>query len=699
MNIDIQIPRYQILDKIGEGGMASVYLALQESVNRKVAIKILDPSLLSDETFAERFILEASIAAKLDHPNVIHVLDVAKHDDIYYMVMEYLPGKTLEDMIVEGMTIEDSIATFCAVAAGLQEAHIQGVIHRDIKPSNVLFRKGQPVLTDFGVARETHANTDLTQFNAIIGTPKYMSPEQARGGKVDCRADVYSMGVLLFYMLSGTHPFDGNSAIEIALNHEKQAIPKLPDFLSDFQPVIDKLLDKVARTRPANIEECAQELRKIYRHWSTKTIQTRPEHSQASDATIISNKTIVGRPLFLENAPSLETSESFRQTQLMVEEEPEAAHATPQKRNKPANQSARTKPRTPTESIPATDNTTDREKSHNKGLKVAALSLLILCGVGYLALSQLDAPPQPLIEDQSNSAQVLSPSAASQTKTPIVQEKQQSTLEPQLTTQSPIASAPQTTVSAPIESSIKTAPAEPQTSEPSAPKASTVPKGFTRVPGGNVLIGGEQFNEKPKHQVRVRTFYISTNEVTFREYDEFAMARGLALPNDMGWGRGDRPVINVSWNDAVAYTKWLSNKLGRKARLPSEAEWEYAARGNKPTRFYWGDKLLPDHAVCTGCVSKVTGRGSQTVASFPPNPFGLYDMLGNVREWVSDCYQNSYRGAPTNGSPRLNPGCPSKVYRGGGWSDGANKVRSASRNGISASTKNAMTGFRVVIDI
>ena len=202
--------------------------------------------------------------------------------------------------------------------------------------------------------------------------------------------------------------------------------------------------------------------------------------------------------------------------------------------------------------------------------------------------------------------------------------------------------------------------------------------------------------EYPVHEVRVGTFELSKYEVTFEEYDRFTAATGRELATDGGWGRGRRPVINVSWEDAVAYTAWLSEATGERYRLPSEAEWEYAARAGSVTKHSWGNEVGHNRANCSGCGSQWDGDKTAPVGSFGPNVWGLHDMHGNVCEWVQDCWNESYQGAPTDGSAWESGDCSQRVVRGGGWGDEPRNIRSANRQWLTISLGGGRyLGFRV----
>jgi formylglycine-generating enzyme required for sulfatase activity/CRP-like cAMP-binding protein len=204
------------------------------------------------------------------------------------------------------------------------------------------------------------------------------------------------------------------------------------------------------------------------------------------------------------------------------------------------------------------------------------------------------------------------------------------------------------------------------------------------------------FDEGPRHQVNVPAFSISKHEVTFTEYDKFARATGRRLPYDESWGRGDHPVINVSWSDARAYARWLSTQSGKTYRLPSEAEWEYAARAGSVSNFWWHDSSDNLHANCFNCGSEWDRVRTTTVGSFEANAFGLHDVTGNVQEWTEDCYHGSYHDAPGDGSAWVSVGCTMRVVRGGAYTSPLDSLRSARRSQYDQDTRLDNLGFRVV---
>ncbi|MGA9332721.1 MAG: protein kinase [Rudaea sp.] len=246
----IEIPGYRILRQLGRGGMATVYLATQESVQRDVALKIMSPQLLADPDFGERFLREARIAAKLHHRHVVGVHDVGRHGSHHYIAMEYLGGGTLLNPDGTPRPLDFALRTTREIASALNYAHSKGFVHRDVKPDNVLMRDdGSAALTDFGIARASDSATHMTQTGTVVGTPHYMSPEQARGRSLDGRADLYSLGIVLYEMLVGRVPYQADDSLAVGIMHITQPIPQLPERFTALQPLLSRLLAKQPEER------------------------------------------------------------------------------------------------------------------------------------------------------------------------------------------------------------------------------------------------------------------------------------------------------------------------------------------------------------------------------------------------------------------------------------------------------------------
>ena len=241
--------RYRILRKLGSGGMANVYLAEDEELGRRVAIKILNERYAGDDLFIERFRREAKSAAGLSHPNIVSIYDRGEAEGTYYIAMEVIEGRSLKELIMtrDALPIDTAVAYAKQLLEALRFAHRHGIIHRDIKPHNVLVSADQQVkaneprlkVTDFGIAR--HSTSQMTEVGSIMGTAQYLSPEQARGAPVTAASDLYSAGVVLYEMLTGKVPFTGDSAIEIAMRH----VNDLPDPPSALRPEIPQELDQI----------------------------------------------------------------------------------------------------------------------------------------------------------------------------------------------------------------------------------------------------------------------------------------------------------------------------------------------------------------------------------------------------------------------------------------------------------------------
>lgn len=241
----VSIPGYRVIRPLGVGGMASVYLAVQESLDREVALKVMAPALAANQEFTERFLKEGRITARLSHPNLVTVFDIGQHGTLYYLAAEFIPGGTLRDKLNLGLSVAEALDVARDVANGLHYAHESGFVHRDVKPGNVLFRlNGTAVLADFGIAKSIDGSTMATQVGSSIGTPHYMSPEQAKAEKVDGRSDLYSLGAMLFELLTGKPPYDASDPFTIALMHVTHPVPQLPDDLKWLQPLIDRLMAK-----------------------------------------------------------------------------------------------------------------------------------------------------------------------------------------------------------------------------------------------------------------------------------------------------------------------------------------------------------------------------------------------------------------------------------------------------------------------
>ena len=254
--------RYQIIKSIGEGGMANVYLAYDTILDRDVAVKVLRGDLSNDEKFVRRFQREALSASSLSHPNIVEVYDVGDDNGQYFIVMEYIDGKNLKDLLKKRgkLTVSEVVDIMSQIADGLSVAHDSYIIHRDIKPQNIMIlENGLVKITDFGIAMAMNA-TQLTQTNSVMGSVLYLPPEQANGKGSTLKSDIYSMGILMYELLVGQLPYRGDNAVEIALKHLKEPLPSIRDELPDIPQSVENVILKSAAKNPKNRYNDAREM-------------------------------------------------------------------------------------------------------------------------------------------------------------------------------------------------------------------------------------------------------------------------------------------------------------------------------------------------------------------------------------------------------------------------------------------------------
>ncbi|WP_277282349.1 Stk1 family PASTA domain-containing Ser/Thr kinase [Veillonella caviae] len=275
--------RYRIIDKIGVGGMADVYRGEDTLLGRPVAIKILHANFANDDEFVSRFKREAQAAGKLNHPNIVNMYDVGFDQDLHYIIMEYVDGKTLKEYITEKgrLSIDEAVKFTIAIGEGLEHAHAMGIVHCDIKPHNVIItRTGRVKVTDFGIARAMNSTNTVMYTNSIMGSAHYLSPEQASGKTIDGSTDIYSLGVVLYEMLSGKVPFEGETPIAVALKHVREKVipptrynPSIPPLL---ESVVLKALSKDPKDRFESISDMMSDLRLSQGFTMSKTQRHEP---------------------------------------------------------------------------------------------------------------------------------------------------------------------------------------------------------------------------------------------------------------------------------------------------------------------------------------------------------------------------------------------------------------------------------------
>ncbi|MEJ2558393.1 MAG: protein kinase [Anaerolineae bacterium] len=269
--------RYRIEREIAQGGMSAVYKAVDPNLHRTVAVKLIHPHLSQDPEFVRRFEKEAAAVAQLRHPNIIQVYDFDHEGDVYYMVLEFVPGETLQTWLKRlnnanrRLPLKDTIQIMATICDAVAYAHQRGTIHRDLKPANVILNpQGQPILMDFGVAKML-GETYHTATGTVIGTALYMSPEQARGERLDERTDIYSLGVMLFEMITGQPPFEADSAVVILMKHVNEPVPDICQLNGDAPDELVMVVEKALAKDPADRYQTASDMAAALRAIGSRT--------------------------------------------------------------------------------------------------------------------------------------------------------------------------------------------------------------------------------------------------------------------------------------------------------------------------------------------------------------------------------------------------------------------------------------------
>jgi len=629
--------------------MGAVFQGYDPALDRTVAIKVLAPHLVWEQEFVERFLREARAAARLRHPNIVTIHDVGQEGGWFYFVMEYLEGQPLSQVRQRRrLTLEDTLRIVTPLAHALDYAHGQGLVHRDVKPANVMVAPdGQVTLTDFGIARAARA-TRLTRSGVVIGTPDYMSPEQAMGRVVDARSDQYALGVLAYQMLAGRAPFAADNTPALLHQVVYEPPPALGELRPDLPAGVARALERAMAKDPAERYESCGAFAAALEEPPTRGLVPRPAQREAPAAE---RARAGGGPLPAWVWGLIGTA-----------------------------------------------------------IVALAVGVSILTAGGGRGLSaSTPAPP---------------------TEAPTA-----------LPTDSPTPA--ETPTIAPTEAP---APTEPPTEEPTQPPTPAGPRlrdTMTRpademvmvaVPAGQFEMGieGGRSDEGPAHTVALDSFWIDRTEVRVAQFRAFAEATGYQTEAEKaGWAyvwrdgdsqweqivgadwlhpqgpesdaADDHPVVQVNWVDVAAYCAWAG------ARLPTEAEWEYAARGPEARLYPWGEafdgaRLNSCDIICPARLRDTSlddgYRFTAPVSSFPDGASwcGAHDLAGNVYEWVADWYGAEYYA----GSPPENPQGPAtgeyRVRRGGSWLNGPDEACGACRDYTRPIPPSKDTGFRCATD-
>ncbi len=678
-----RIGKYSIVGEIGRGGMGVVYRGVDPYIGRTVAIKTIRLDTLGRERGREdalkRFLREAQAAGNLSHPNIVTIYDVGEHEGLIYIAMEHIEGSSLESLLEAGraFTLEEIAGLFSQLASALDYAHGRGIIHRDIKPANILVGPDLKVsIVDFGIAR-TAAST-MTQTGMLMGTPRYMSPEQIGGRRIDHRSDVFSLGAILYELLARRNPFEGDSITTVIYKIMHADLEPLSAFNKDLPPGLEEVVARALARDPeeryrsgaellAGLQGC---LRTAGPAATGTAVEKIPDPGQTLRLPADSGPVPRPRPAALRGR-RLALALAVLAAALAV------AYAVLRLARSGAVSGA-----------------AGGEIVATGGEQPAAPALGKPEGGDVVppapAAEAVATPPagQPTAAAEMPAAGVSAKDAA-MTPRPAREEKKDAVAAAEAKVQTPVAAA-----------AAEIAPLAAARNRWGYLEA-TLFNGTTvvQIPAGEFTVGspsgeGDE-DEHPAHRVFISGFWLGKTEVTFRQFDAFCADTGRARPDDGGWGRGTRPAINVTWEDADAYCRWLSARSGRSFRLPSEAEWEKAAHGRYP----WG-RRPPDPSLLNMKGNQDGQAFTAPVGAYPAgaSPYGILDLAGNAWEWTGDWYDAAYYRNSPGKDPRGPAMGQTRAVRGGSWANGPELVRSANRSSEIPANRLNVLGFRVAMD-
>jgi len=741
-----RLGHYEVLNVVGKGAFGTVLRAFDTKLERIVAIKLLALEMASMSPARRRFLREARTSAQIRHENVVSIHSV-EEEPIPYLVMEYIPGRTLLQQLEERgpLDVPSVLRLGKQIADGLAAAHAQDLIHRDIKPGNILLEgdmEERVKITDFGLAR-TVDDASMTQSGVIAGTPMYMAPEQVQGLRFDQRADLFSLGSVLYQMISGRPPFRAPTTIAVLKRVTEDTPRPIQEIIPETPDWIVELIGHLHAKNPAERYSSAQEVSELLarcaedlRAGRTPQVPDPSETANTTQAGITPsqprrNESLLHRPMVKVAAAVLimlgllGTTEATGVTELGS-----------------------------TVIRMATGSGTLVIETDDPGVKVAingqevtitggGVEELTLRPGEYKVAALKNGRPvqQELVSITRNDRTVLriglEPAAAKviSTETPSATDWQGWP-----------ADAPPPAI-APFNAEQAKAYQQAWANHIGVPVTleNSLGMQFRLIPAGEFMMGSTQEEidqliaearkkkhpdwfikeiprEGPQHKVTLtKPFSLCTHPVTRGQFRQFVEATGYATDAEEdgkgGYGRkgeqwvqstvylwntklgfeteqtDDHPVVNVSWNDAVAFCEWLSQKSGGTYRLPTEAEWEFACRAGNPGAYCFGndESRLSDYA----WYGSHGGLGTKPVGQKLPNAFGLFDMHGNVWEWCRDEF------AVYDESPAINPVGVNRfqlrVARGGAYSTQPSAVRSARRSDGTPTTRYIANGFRVAL--
>ena len=702
--------KYQIIEEIGRGGFATVYRAVDTTLDRQVALKVLDPLLMRDQNWVTRFQREARAVARLKHPNIIAIFEIGEAEGQLFIAMELVEGPGLDGLIAErgGLPWDETLHVLAQVAEALDYAHGEGIVHRDLKPANILLdpRRGA-VLTDFGFARLVgESSMSVSLSGGVVGTPAYIAPEVWDGKETTPQTDLYSLGCIVYEMLTGKVLFDGQTPSVVMRQHLIDG-PQFPERWPDgvrgsVQAVLRRGLALDPEERTGHAGELVSQLRALAgKHTAAAASARRSGEAPMAPSAEADRKPWMTPPLLgvLGVVGVVGVLVAVVVAALVGSGMLSGGRPTPT----PAVAVLPTEPLVPAG--------TAAPPTSSPGNVTQERSLALLPTPTRYATY---TPPGP-VPTHTLRPSNTPPATGTHTPTPSAFERQLTWGDLQATAQAPTSWPIQTSrhtdtsvlptrTHTPIQTPRHTDTPVPPTPIP-APAAGDV---FIRpadememvyVPEGEFTMGSPDSegdgDEHPQHTVSLGAFWIDRYEVTNDQFRQCVEAGACVPPTTCDSGeptygeaeKRDHPVVCVNWHDAEAYCRWTG------ARLPTEAEWEKAARGTDGRRYPWGDEWDVGR-----CNTAEGGKGgTMPVGSHSPtgdSPYGCADMAGNVWEWVADWYDGDYYSR----SPDSNPPGPNlgdyRVVRGGSWFSDQLRAHSAYRRRHNPGYSRINYGFR-----
>jgi serine/threonine-protein kinase len=650
------IGKYRIVEEIGRGGFATVYRAVDTTLAREVALKVLDPLLMRDTAWVDRFHREARTVAALDHPHIVTIHEIAEAEGRLFIAMKLIRGPDLSTVLSErgALPWSEVTAILNEVAGALDHAHGQGMLHRDLKPGNVLLdpQRGA-ILTDFGFARlVSESSMSVSLSGGVVGTPEYIAPEVWHGQSAGVASDVYALGCVLYEMVLGQKAFAGESPPAVMMAHFQPV--GLPDDWPEGVPEgIGEVLRQALAQEPDARYESAGALRAAV---VGLTVDPLAEPYGALEAAVAAEDWEQAQTL----AGEIQAEDPDYREVAALAERAEAGWMAAQR------EAAAAPWRAQAEAAMEDERWAEAQAAVAQWLRLVPEDADARTLQARLAESK---------SSRSEPVEVVagSPSLVNQYRSPVEDHRGRRTWG------RPEAGASQVLT-----------------------LAEGVEMVFVGVPAGPFLMGSDpqtdplaRDNEQPQHEVDLDGYWMAKYPVTNAQFQAFAAETGH--PAQAGKrGKGDHPVVYVSWQDAVAFCEWATEVSGVEVRLPSEAEWEKAARGVKGRIYPWGDEA-PTPNLCNfdSEIGRITRVGKYSPQG--DSVYGCADMAGNVWEWVGDWYDGDYYAVSLDSNPEGPADGTYRVLRGGAFLIYPIGVRCAFRSWDRPLPRYNLIGFRVVV--